>query len=109
MFLRARTAEGHCEIMRYCVRVGRAIEAITDTIVLGSLLAGARRAVREPIHSSGTGDMGRKHDGYFARVSSDHEMSCDFDTGDVLYCVLFFLMMRPPPKSTLFPYTTLFR
>src|SRR5438034_11834947 len=33
----------------------------------------------------------------------------------LLYCVislfffLFFLMIRPPPRSTLFPYTTLFR
>src|SRR5438034_9789550 len=30
----------------------------------------------------------------------------------LLYCVcdlFFFLMMRPPPRSTLFPYTTLFR
>src|SRR5438445_8744879 len=24
-------------------------------------------------------------------------------------CFLFFLMIRPPPRSTLFPYTTLFR
>src|SRR5205809_5202677 len=24
-------------------------------------------------------------------------------------CVLFFVMLRPPPISTLFPYTTLFR
>src|SRR5687768_6149542 len=24
-------------------------------------------------------------------------------------CFLFFLMVRPPPRSTLFPYTTLFR
>src|SRR5690554_7697200 len=26
-----------------------------------------------------------------------------------LYFPLFFLMIRPPPRSTLFPYTTLFR
>src|SRR3712207_8171434 len=25
------------------------------------------------------------------------------------YCVCFFLMIRRPPRSTLFPYTTLFR
>src|SRR3712207_7851684 len=25
------------------------------------------------------------------------------------YCVFFFLMIRRPPRSTLFPYTTLFR
>src|SRR5438034_8230277 len=24
-------------------------------------------------------------------------------------CVFFFLLIRPPPRSTLFPYTTLFR
>src|ERR1039457_7442356 len=26
-----------------------------------------------------------------------------------VYCVFFFLMIRRPPRSTLFPYTTLFR
>src|SRR2546422_9423439 len=26
-----------------------------------------------------------------------------------LYCLFFFLMIRRPPRSTLFPYTTLFR
>src|ERR1019366_10132219 len=26
-----------------------------------------------------------------------------------LYCFFFFLMIRRPPRSTLFPYTTLFR
>src|SRR5205814_10466221 len=25
------------------------------------------------------------------------------------FCIFFFLMLRPPPRSTLFPYTTLFR
>src|SRR5437879_9843123 len=28
---------------------------------------------------------------------------------DVLFCFVFFLMVRRPPRSTLFPYTTLFR
>src|SRR5690606_41699400 len=27
----------------------------------------------------------------------------------LVLCLLFFLMIRPPPRSTLFPYTTLFR
>src|SRR5690349_23850056 len=27
----------------------------------------------------------------------------------ILYTFFFFLMIRPPPRSTLFPYTTLFR
>src|SRR3712207_8099511 len=30
-------------------------------------------------------------------------------TEEVARCVLFFLMIRRPPRSTLFPYTTLFR
>src|SRR6266480_1980160 len=30
-------------------------------------------------------------------------------TGDQLYKFFFFLMIRRPPRSTLFPYTTLFR
>src|SRR3712207_7225461 len=28
---------------------------------------------------------------------------------DSYYCMFFFLMIRRPPRSTLFPYTTLFR
>src|SRR5476649_1363965 len=28
---------------------------------------------------------------------------------DSLFCFFFFLMIRRPPRSTLFPYTTLFR
>src|SRR5882757_1409139 len=28
---------------------------------------------------------------------------------DVVFCFFFFLMIRRPPRSTLFPYTTLFR
>src|SRR3712207_8464666 len=27
----------------------------------------------------------------------------------MLFCIFFFLMIRRPPRSTLFPYTTLFR
>src|SRR5258708_34715949 len=30
-------------------------------------------------------------------------------SGGVLHCLFFFLMIRRPPRSTLFPYTTLFR
>src|SRR5688572_32101017 len=26
-----------------------------------------------------------------------------------IFCIIFFLMIRRPPRSTLFPYTTLFR
>src|SRR5438067_6800316 len=30
-------------------------------------------------------------------------------TADAVYLIFFFLMIRRPPRSTLFPYTTLFR
>src|SRR2546425_9552209 len=31
------------------------------------------------------------------------------ESGDAVYSVFFFLMIRRPPRSTLFPYTPLFR
>src|SRR3989337_4022248 len=39
------------------------------------------------------------------RVIEEAHMFCVFR----LFCVFFFLMIRRPPRSTLFPYTTLFR
>src|SRR2546425_11881652 len=30
-------------------------------------------------------------------------------TASLMFCLFFFLMIRRPPRSTLFPYTTLFR
>src|SRR6266511_5671555 len=36
----------------------------------------------------------------YSHVTKNHERLADF---------FFFLMIRPPPRSTLFPYTTLFR
>src|SRR6266446_3613982 len=33
----------------------------------------------------------------------------EFDSIEALVCRFFFLMIRRPPRSTLFPYTTLFR
>src|SRR5689334_23898133 len=32
-----------------------------------------------------------------------------YDVSTVLFAIVFFLMIRRPPRSTLFPYTTLFR
>src|SRR2546428_13661511 len=32
-----------------------------------------------------------------------------YSIGNILYFFFFFLMIRRPPRSTLFPYTTLFR
>src|SRR2546429_7076615 len=32
-----------------------------------------------------------------------------YETTSVRICIFFFLMIRRPPRSTLFPYTTLFR
>src|SRR5438034_7023705 len=38
-----------------------------------------------------------------------HAPSHDLSTPSVLLSAVFFLMIRRPPRSTLFPYTTLFR
>src|SRR5690606_41911860 len=34
---------------------------------------------------------------------------CVLCTNFLIFCFIFFLMIRRPPRSTLFPYTTLFR
>src|SRR5205809_7906503 len=36
-------------------------------------------------------------------------ITCLFSISFLYFCFFFFLMIRPPPRSTLFPYTTLFR
>src|SRR5258708_1629033 len=38
-----------------------------------------------------------------------HVLRCDPLSADHRHCLFFFLMIRRPPRSTLFPYTTLFR
>src|SRR5258707_14532381 len=38
-----------------------------------------------------------------------HSSSCVCRLRQLSICVFFFLMIRRPPRSTLFPYTTLFR
>src|SRR5205085_12179283 len=39
-----------------------------------------------------------------------YPISCSFSSFHFLFFLFFFfLMIRPPPRSTLFPYTTLFR
>src|SRR3990172_2074420 len=56
------------------------------------------------------GDLGRGH-----RVAADRqrrrseEHTSELQSRLHLVCPLFFLMIRRPPRSTLFPYTTLFR
>src|SRR5438067_3096346 len=40
---------------------------------------------------------------------STHRIRCVTSTGVQLTLFFFFLMIRRPPRSTLFPYTTLFR
>src|SRR2546430_12224237 len=36
-------------------------------------------------------------------------LTIDCDTADTHHFIVFFLMIRRPPRSSLFPYTTLFR
>src|SRR6266496_3404218 len=43
------------------------------------------------------------------QIAEDRIQKIDPKTGRVLATILFFLMIRQPPISTLFPYTTLFR
>src|ERR1022692_4839753 len=50
-----------------------------------------RSAERRRVTAGSTADLGRLYGGRF------------------LMCCFFFLMIRRPPRSTLFPYTTLFR
>src|ERR1039457_112086 len=42
-------------------------------------------------------------------VRSRHAADLSLHRGRFLYLLFFFLMIRRPPRSTLFPYTTLFR
>src|SRR3990167_7251756 len=44
---------------------------------------------------------------FFASRSEEH--TSELQSQSNLLCPLFFLMIRRPPRSTLFPYTTLFR
>src|SRR3990167_1989841 len=43
------------------------------------------------------------------RISRSEEHTSELQSQSKLVCPLFFLMIRRPPRSTLFPYTTLFR
>src|SRR5262249_60395046 len=41
--------------------------------------------------------------------ATPHLLCCYVFSGHLVFLLLFFLMIRRPPRSTLFPYTTLFR
>src|SRR3990167_8314461 len=45
----------------------------------------------------------------FLYLSRSEEHTSELQSQSNLVCRLFFLMIRRPPRSTLFPYTTLFR
>src|SRR3712207_2092976 len=44
-----------------------------------------------------------------AHFGRSEESTSELQSRQFLVCRLFFLMIRRPPRSTLFPYTTLFR
>src|SRR3990167_8806829 len=46
---------------------------------------------------------------YVFEVDRSEEHTSELQSQSNLVCRLFFLMIRRPPRSTLFPYTTLFR
>src|SRR3990172_6920087 len=45
----------------------------------------------------------------YVKISRSEEHTSELQSRLHLLCPLFFLMIRRPPRSTLFPYTTLFR
>src|SRR3990167_8307092 len=45
----------------------------------------------------------------FCRETRSEEHTSELQSQSNLVCPVFFLMIRRPPRSTLFPYTTLFR
>src|SRR3990167_5674961 len=57
------------------------------------------------------GGIGTKKSGIGAPVKEirSEEHTSELQSQSNLVCPLFFLMIRRPPRSTLFPYTTLFR
>src|SRR2546430_13899958 len=52
--------------------------------------------------------MAKMHEAITSLVSTQISIS-SLQTHNVNRCGFFFLMIRRPPRSTLFPYTTLFR
>src|ERR1041385_8342707 len=65
---------------------------------------------RDPARRGGGAARGgrlRRGSGPLSRRSEEH--TSEIQSRLQLVCPLFFLMIRRPPRSTLFPYTTLFR
>src|SRR3990167_6934603 len=52
---------------------------------------------------------GKLHGNGVVRIERSEEHTSELQSQSNLVCPLFFLMIRRPPRSTLFPYTTLFR
>src|SRR5271154_3894934 len=59
--------------------------------------------------SSGDHQVGGVVEGHLASSTRSEEHTSELQSHVNLLCRLFFLMIRRPPRSTLFPYTTLFR
>src|ERR1041384_6788568 len=70
-----------------------------------------------PIYSDGPGERSRvrvgegrvEHVAKIVREERSEEHTSELQSLAYLVCRLLFLMIRRPPRSTLFPYTTLFR
>src|SRR3990167_232578 len=73
-----------------------ALTALTsNAVIVFAPLANSTESASDPF--TNTSDKDRKS----TRLNSSHSQ--------ISYAALFFLMIRRPPRSTLFPYTTLFR
>src|SRR3954463_7962591 len=64
---------------------------------------------KEPSQTSADDVMRLKTDGSFLSNGPADPEAGDYAIKNVRYVLGFFLMIRRPPRSTLFPYTTLFR
>src|ERR1017187_3659317 len=67
---------------------------------------GDSRSLRKPL-AGGRGNWSRCRD--CGGGDRSEEDTSELQSPTYLVCRLFFLMIRRPPRSTLFPYTTLFR
>src|ERR1035437_5952480 len=66
-------------------------------------------AHRNTIRSGSSESLNFSSSGGWDSFIRSEEHTSEIQSRQYLVCRLFFLMIRRPPRSTLFPYTTLFR
>ena len=94
--------------------IGRLLEKIRVPWIFAALLVGSFLAVYNPfqtITSSPTFEFLAQLGMYFLLFMIGFEINLKElkKSKNFIFSFIFFLMIRRPPRSTLFPYTTLFR